>query len=232
MASRAVAVVFGLDRRHQCRDHQRRVKPGDRVIVAESAPNRRNTAAAAARPCRSPAFLTRNYGTAEPHSRVTPYADLSCLATTSMCTRCAASASSIERANSSPSWAPSGSGKSTLMAILGCLDRPTSGRYFLRRRRRRALWRARAGLASIRSERLGFVFQSFNLLARTSALENVALPLVLRRLRMHEPAPRRGPSGLAPALSPSGARRSCAKHAGSAFRGRATAGRDRARVDQ
>ena len=69
----------------------------------------------------------------------------------------------------------SGSGKSTLMAVLGCLDRPTGGRYFFE-------GTDVAGLdeperASLRSERLGFVFQSFNLLARTSALENVALPL-------------------------------------------------------
>ncbi len=69
----------------------------------------------------------------------------------------------------------SGSGKSTLMAILGCLDRPTSGRYFFEGRDIAGLNEPeRAGL---RSERLGFVFQSFNLLARTSALENVALPL-------------------------------------------------------
>ena len=69
----------------------------------------------------------------------------------------------------------SGSGKSTLMAILGCLDRPTGGHYYFE-----GLDAARLSepdLASIRSERLGFVFQSFNLLPRTSALENVTLPL-------------------------------------------------------
>jgi macrolide transport system ATP-binding/permease protein len=69
----------------------------------------------------------------------------------------------------------SGSGKSTLMAVVGCLDRPSSGRYFFD-------GADVAGLdepdrARLRSERLGFVFQSFNLLSRTSALENVALPL-------------------------------------------------------
>jgi macrolide transport system ATP-binding/permease protein len=69
----------------------------------------------------------------------------------------------------------SGSGKSTLMAVIGCLDRPSSGRYFFEGVDVAQLDEpARAGL---RSERLGFVFQSFNLLARTSAAENVALPL-------------------------------------------------------
>ncbi len=69
----------------------------------------------------------------------------------------------------------SGSGKSTLMAILGCLDRPTSGRYFFEGTDIADL--SEPDRAQLRSERLGFVFQSFNLLARTSALENVSLPL-------------------------------------------------------
>jgi len=71
---------------------------------------------------------------------------------------------------------PSGSGKTTLMNIIGCLDRPTSGTYRLLDEEVSTL--SRADLADIRNHTLGFVFQSFNLLARTSALDNVQLPLV------------------------------------------------------
>jgi len=71
---------------------------------------------------------------------------------------------------------PSGSGKSTLMNIIGCLDRPTKGQYFLEGVDVSTM--GKAALADTRNKRVGFVFQSFNLVARTSALENVELPLL------------------------------------------------------
>ncbi len=79
---------------------------------------------------------------------------------------------------------PSGSGKSTLMNIIGCLDTPTSGQYILNNKDVSKL--ADSHLAEIRNSEIGFVFQTFNLLPRYTALENVMLPLIYAGMSRHE----------------------------------------------
>src|SRR6201995_862205 len=95
----------------------------------------------------------------------------------------------IEAGSSIAIMGTSGSGKSTMMNIMGCLDQPTRGSYLLNGKDVARL--SRTQLADVRGRMIGFVFQSFNLLSRTSALENVEMPLMCQGLpgrERHRPA--------------------------------------------
>ena len=90
----------------------------------------------------------------------------------------------IEQGEYTSLFGPSGSGKSTIMNILGCLDQPCQGEYFLDSKNVKGL--SRNQLAHIRNKKIGFVFQKFNLLEYATALENVCLPLIYRGVGTQE----------------------------------------------